>query len=270
MRKINISLAGIFSLVMVTFISSSVTSCGSKADENNNDTTSKDTTAAYTMSPELQALVAKFKESKEFPYKVDTTVLNAGNMAGDSLTGADVGMLSVNWFKHELVSGVEWDLSSFNKIDSIKVAGKYKEYCDEMEPGETKTANAYALTRLMLDKDTWILVWALHTESYQACPYSNTNAVYFTVIYKGQVGESFIMGERTVAGDPPASLEKEVSSTFDKDGKLVIKDEEEGSDDGEQLESQKDVFEFKLVNGKLEKGKEKIGKEVVTKIEEEK
>lgn len=270
MRKINYSMAVFAAFAMLATFSSTMTSCGGKAESENSDTTKKDTAAAYTIAPELQALIAKFKEYQEWPYKADTALLNReSNEIGDSLASADVAMLNVNWMKHDLLSSVEWEIGDYNKIDSIKVAGKYNEYCEGMEPGETKTANVYAINKLFVNEDTWILVWALRNGSYEACPYSNTTNIFATTVYKGTISESFMLAEKTVAGDPPVHMDSEATSVLEKDGTLIINTELEESEDGEELSTTKNRYAFKLVNGKWEKGKEEKGKPVITKIPQE-
>ncbi|HYG49748.1 MAG TPA: hypothetical protein VD905_02545 [Flavobacteriales bacterium] len=260
------SLAGFFAVASMAFISSTMTSCGSKAD-GKEKTDSTSTAAAYTISPELQSLIAKIRQFQEWPYKVDTTLLKIEDkVMEDSLSSADVKMLSVNWLKHDLTDEVEVELSDYYKIDSVHRAGAYKEYCEALEPGNTQTSVAYPLASLNVDKDTWVLVWALRASSFPACPHFSLNNAYGSVIYKGEVTQSFKMGENMSAGDPPSHMDRFVTSSINEKGLLTLDVVENSTYDGEEMSTVNEHYEFQLVNGKLKMKKEEKKKPVTSKI----
>ena len=141
----------------------------------------------------LEKSVGLFKETT-LPFTVDTALLFKIEK-GDSLGGFEVSTLAANCFKHDLVSGLDYDLKTFYHIDSLKESGKYAQYCDSLDIGMTKVSTAHALKETHLDANTLLLIWGLHTSSYEACPYSSTWSVYFTIVYKGDVKETFLLGE---------------------------------------------------------------------------
>ena len=169
---------------------------------------------------QLEKSVGLFKPAS-LSFVVDTAFIFKIE-GGDSLGAFEIKTLAANLFKHGLTEGSQYDLETFYKIDSIKEAGKYKEYRDSLNIGMTEVSTAHALNEFHLDANTLVLVWGIRSESYQACPYSNIWLTYFTIIYKGEVKETFLMGEYMVWGDAPVSVERIVSSTLSADGSLSV------------------------------------------------
>lgn len=209
-----------------------------------------------TIPPTVQAagpaITDKFKTLSGFPFLADTTLFFRLD-ACDSLGAAEVKALGANWFRHDLVSNIGWELSEFYTIDSIKAAGKYDAYCDSLDIGQTKRSNAYALGRLQPDTNTTILVWALTASSYEACPYSSSQCVYFTVINRGSVGESFRLGEYVSAGDPPVSMERIVSGRLNSDltFELAVFAENDEDMDQPEVEVTRELYRFAIRDGRI-------------------
>ena len=124
-------------------------------------------------------------------------------------------------------------MPEFYKIDSIKATGHYAKWCETLDIGMTKFANAYAICKLKIDSNTLALVWATYISSYAACPSSTSYTIYFTLVYKGNKGEVFMLGEYTTWADAPASMERTltgkllVDGTFEMNANEIQRDEDD-------------------------------------------
>jgi len=218
------------------------------------------------ITPEIKAagpldeLSAHFKTQNELPFSVDTTLLFR-IVNCDSLGTNEVRQLNKNWFQHDLLSysGTAYDVSTFYKIDSIKASGTYAAWADSLEPGNTKSSNAYAICKIEADSNTTLLIWALATMSYEACPYSSSQAVYFSLVYRDSVTQTFLLGEYVSAGDPPVSMQRTLSGKMNKDLTFELNVYEEGDEDMDQPEINitREHYEFAIKDGKIGLVKEK-------------
>lgn len=207
----------------------------------------------------LKRLTDKFKTTNALPYTVDTTLLlHLENC--DSLAGSQVKLLAQNMFRHALAGDAPYDLATLYKIDSLKAIGKYAAWCDSLEPGNTKTANAYALCKLPADSAT-LLVWALTKGSYEACPTFATFAVYFSVLKNDKIVQSFILGEYVVGADPPVGMERIVNGKMNKDLSFELNVHQEDDEDMDQPDVAvlDEYYEFALKNGLVTIIKEQRG-----------
>jgi hypothetical protein len=194
-----------------------LTSCGGAGKENPSGQTGDSLEIHNT---QLQRSAKLFKEAA-LPFTVDTAFIFK-IAKGDSLGGFEIKSLATTIFKHSLTEGLQDELNTFYKIDSLKEVGAYKMYCDSMDIGMTKYFTAHALNEFHLDANTLILVWGLRSSSYEACPYSEAQNVYFTIVYKGDVGETFLLGESSTWADAPVSSERTVTSKLAADGTLTV------------------------------------------------
>jgi len=205
-------------------------------------------------------LVNLFKTQNALPFLADTTLLyNIENC--DSLGTNEVKILAGKWFRHALAGGAEYDLSDFYRIDSIKASGNYAAWSDSLEPGNVKSSNAYAICKLDADSGNSMLVWALKTSSYEACPYFTQTMIFFTLIKSGTVTQSFMLGELLSAGDPPASMTRIVSGKMNKDltFEMNVYQESDEDMDSPDIAILKEHYEFAIVYGKINSLKEERG-----------
>ncbi len=193
-----------------------------------------------------------FKTENTLPFSADTTLLYAIENC-DSLGTREVRQLDKEWFRLDPTADRNYDLEQFYKIDSIKASGTYASWCDSLEPGNTKSANAYAICKLKADDKTKILVWGLKVMSYEACPYSVTSLVYMTILKDSSVTQSFLLGEYLSAGDPPASLVRTLSGKINKDLTITRDMYEIGDEDMDQPEvtETREHHEFVIKDGKI-------------------
>lgn len=80
-------------------------------------------------------------------------------------------------------------LKDFLRIDSLKTAGKYEEYVQQLDIGQLKNAEALVYTKFSYGKGN-AYVWALNIGSYEACPYYGGNVVYLSTVSSDGVHKS--------------------------------------------------------------------------------
>jgi len=249
----------LFSVICAFCVMVFLSACGSAIKENSG---SEKKDSLVINNKQLKKSVGLFKEAS-LPFTVDTTLLFRMEK-GDSLGGFEIKMLTANCFKHDLINGLEYDLATFYKIDSIKAIGKYKQYCDSLDIGMTKVSTAHALNEIQLDANTLLLIWGLRTSSYEACPYSSTWAVYFTIVYKGNVAETFLLGEYVSAGDPPVAMQRTVNGKLLADRTFTIDVTQINDQDMDlpEVVVHKEQYSFAINDGAIKLVSEKKNSEI--------
>jgi hypothetical protein len=231
--------------------------CTSNPPEN--QTRVKDSTLVNENIP-VQKLITLFKNELTLPFAVDSGFL-AKEKFGDSLGTGEVQLLTGNWFKHELVEPMEYEIKEFYKIDSIKVTGTYPSWSEKLDIGMTKYANAYAIGKIKLTDNVELLVWAFKMSSYEACPWSSETSVYFTIIKYSAMGESFILGETFGTGDAPVWMTRDIYGTLDAAGTLDLKYKQINDDaDGTETEVEEGRYTFAVKDGSIQLMKQEKGK----------
>jgi hypothetical protein len=213
----------------------------------------------------LDNVTALFKNKKTLPFTADSALL-ARIKSFDSIGGAEVKVLDARWFKHELNSGVEYDLFDFYKIDSLKFACRYADWCEHLDIGMTKFSNAYAVATAVADDNTVLLFWGLTNSTFEACPYSAAETIYCSVLYKGEITQSFLLAENLSAGDPPVAMEQRVTGRVNTDGMVIIDKylmHDEDMDDPFVFVT-REHYEMLIKDGTLSLIKEEKGKPVKT------
>jgi hypothetical protein len=216
-----------------------LSSCGGNENENKNtkgtvtDTSlvkNDDTVVYYPLSDEVKQLVALFDSVHSFPYHFDTTLINGANKK-DSLGTSHIKLLAFKWNDHALNNDLDYTLKQFYSIDSVKAKGAYEEWCKTLDIGNTKFANAYAINRIYINPETFLLVWALSTSSYEACPYFSGTSIYVTPVFKGQLQPCMYVAESMSAGDPPVGMDRLVTGTVNAEGRFTLHVEETHDED---------------------------------------
>ena len=182
----------------------------------NNSSGEKETTTSNIAKDTLSVL---FKEAS-FPIVADTNLLFKMETF-DSLKSSVISVLSKHMVDEESPKEVQFNLNDYFKIDSIKTAGKYKQYCDSLTIGMTKNVVAYAIYKAKLDSNTILLAWGLHSSSYEACPNLVSNTLYYTLVTKGQIGETFCGGGVVWFADPPSIARTITTSKLLQDGSFT-------------------------------------------------
>ena len=167
-----------------------------------------DTATAFRLNPEIEKFITLFPE-EELPFKADETLLEKVTK-GKILNGEQVQLLAASWAKGKESALVNFTLESFYKIDSLKTAGGYDAYLESLDIGMTKDNNAYAISRIKFDSENEILIWGIETSSYEACPYFHEADIFMTILYKGQIGESYLLAQDYSEGDPPVAMSRKI------------------------------------------------------------
>lgn len=237
-----------FSKLAFTLVSASFLFSCTNSEHGSGEAVLKDSSTIAQVSP----LLDLFKTENSLPFSADTTLFYTIENC-DSLGTREVKQLDKEWFMPDPTAERDYDLEQFYKIDSIKASGTYASWCDSLEPGNTKSANAYAICKLKADEKTNILVWGLKVMSYEACPYAVTSLVYITILKDGAVTHSFALGEYFSAGDPPASLVRTRSGKINKDLTITRDMYEIGDEDMDQPEvtETREHHEFVIKDGKI-------------------
>jgi hypothetical protein len=243
-----------YSLVILSLLLLNLTSCNT-GTEKEKDVSAND---SLTASNKLSGF---FKKELSLPFIVDSAFL-AQDRFGDSLGTAEVKILTENSFKKEESGGMNYELREFYKIDSVKATRTYTKWCEKLDIGMTKYANAYAIGKLTVN-GTAFLVWAFSESSYEACPWSGGTRIYLTTVNADSFGESFLLGETYGAGDAPVSMHRETYGKLNSDGK-IFQTTEEGNDDADATESELTVSdaEYVVKDGRIEMVKQNQGQMV--------
>ncbi|MGZ3864695.1 MAG: hypothetical protein ACXVPN_09880 [Bacteroidia bacterium] len=224
-------------------------SCSNPEKPKENSVIAEKKDSLFVNNKELQKSVSLFKETS-LPLTIDTTFIFMSG-GGDSLGSFEIRALSANIFKHALSGGLEYNLNTFCRIDSIKEAGKYQQYIDSLDIGMTKVSTAHALSEFRLDSNTLILVWSLYSSSYEACPSSESWTVYATVVYKGDVKETCLLGECSSWVDPPVATERMITSKITAEG-IITTDVYQMNDqdmDSAEVEIIREKYSFAVKDG---------------------
>ncbi len=208
----------------------------------------------------LEKTITHFKTKGAFPFVVDTVLLNKLNPLYDPVSGFDslgtgeIKTLAINWFTNGEAAGTNYDIKEFYKIDSIKASGTYAAWCEKLDIAQTKRSNAYAIQKMELDTNTLLLIWALTNSSYEACPYFSSQSIYFSIIYKGALSQTYYLGESSAYGDPPISTERIINGKLTADGVFELNSHQINDEDMDQpfIFVSDQYYKFAIKEGKIQ------------------
>lgn len=235
-----------FNIGFITFFSFCLVSCNTEVKQENSNTDSP-----KSENETLIKLSAIFKKELTLPLNIDSVFL-AQEHLGDSLGTNEIKLLTINSFQTDSNNGMTYELGEFYKIDSIKASGTYAKWCETLDIGMTKHSNAYAIGKIVIDKNIPLLVWAFTHSSYEACPWSSGTSVFCTILNPNETGESFLLGESFGAGDAPVSMRRETYGTLNTNGSLTLNTKEVNDDaDASESELTTENTEYLIKNGKV-------------------
>ncbi len=235
-------------------------SCGSSNTNNTNsikdsiicimplDTIQTKTVEVSEPDENLSKLLLLFTETKELPLAIDEKQID--NLTPKYiLKSKEVHLLTDSILQNKLYEGVDYDLSGFYKIDSIKSKGKYKDYKESLDLGQLKDSRAFPLYKLTINTDSYILLWGIDASSYEACPFSWTKIIFASLISKNKLTNTIVFAEHSGGGDAPVSFDRIIRSSISKDLKIKQNLREE-QDDGEEpkLELTEGFYELSIAN----------------------
>jgi hypothetical protein len=96
-----------------------------------------------------------------------------------------------------------WMFNAFFKIDSLKAVGKYKEYVDHLDIGQTKESLAWIYDTLSYASGK-LIIWGITYNSYEACPSYGGKKIFITTISNDDKNLNTVkLLEVSGAADPP-------------------------------------------------------------------
>ncbi len=109
----------------------------------------------------------------------------------------------------------------FIKIDSIKKAGQYDTYLENLDIAMLRDARAFAIQKTNLKGDFQGMLWGITYSSYEACPaYSGTD-LFFSFMAEGNLQRTLQVGSCYGVIDPPSAFSSIIHSRFRADDLLV-------------------------------------------------
>lgn len=247
----------IFFYCLVLSISTLLYSCGSgetkKIDgpvpHQNDSLQVKD---SFAIDTDVAALLPLFEETNTLPFNIDSAFFH-GIATKDSLSYQQVEVLSDSLFSHDINFGASHDIKTHRMIDSLKQNKGYADYVNSLDIGMTKFCTAYPLKRINLDEKTILLVWAIQSSSYEACPYSSETACYGTIVYRGKIASSTLLADEISAGDPPVSMYRLIQTELSKELKFAMRFYQENDEDMDapKIEVTNENYIFALAEGKF-------------------
>ena len=234
-----------------------LTSCGGgeetkKEEPKVQDTTSKDSVVVYETPEELVGFIDKFEDITEFPIKIDKTYCDSSEQ-GDTLIGEEVKILLKNFKSTETTDFIDYYIDAFYNIDSLKSVDGYTAWAAERDLGNIKYADCYFRHKAQLNPETQLIFWSLVYSTYEACPYGYGTYIFATIVYKGEITESFSVAEHTGGGDPPVSGSDERYCEISQEGNIKIAYQGISDEDNEQpkVELTLGNFEYEIKEGKF-------------------
>ena len=208
--------------------------------------------AVAAAKAKLEKLLAHFKDNNTFPLTIDSAYIANSVIKHDSLGENEIKAITVQWNNDSLMSEDHDAIKDFYRIDSLKANHGFEKYSEKLDIGDIRYSNAYGLQKVQLADSTQVLIWALAYASYQADPMFNSTSIYGTMLNKGNMGITFLLGQSTFGADPPAQGTNILTSNLMKDGKLVM-DSKLITEDLDSMTSvtNKSHFEYAISNGKV-------------------
>jgi hypothetical protein len=106
----------------------------------------------------------------------------------------------------------EYYMEVFCELDSLKSAGAYADYVNNLDIGMMQVADAFVEGIIDLGEGKHMLLWSINFSTYEACPYASGAAVYGTLLSNYEVQNTMLLAEVSGGGDPPAWGDTNVST----------------------------------------------------------
>lgn len=217
---------------------------------------------------EIQSLLASFPEKKDFPLVLDSTLIRKAEQ-GDSLPGKDVRFLSSRYHPHELFDFQNYTLKNYFEIDSLKTAGAYAEYVEQLDIGMTKNANAHRLFYVSLNENSLLFFWEIDYHTYEACPYGSGIYLFMTHAFNGEIQETLCVALEDGGSDPPVAGGTNRYAVIDQSGTITINQQDVSDEDMDQpkVEVRKSFYRFAIKDAAVLLEKEELSSPEMVKRE---
>jgi hypothetical protein len=202
-------------------------------------------------------IVNFFTHANSLPLQIDSSYF-------DQISDNDLKVLKTKQVKeltsvlnrHEAFDQMNWELKSFYELDSIKDAGTYEAYKENIDLAMTMYSDAYAYDKIQFDKETIGLIWLLSSSTMDACPFASGTIYFLSILHKGKITDCILIAESITAGDPPSGMSRYIYSKINKDMNIHFASreiiEEEDWDTGEMIiEENVNIYNAYVSKGKI-------------------
>lgn len=194
--------------------------CSQEPGEVKGEDTTADSTGIVDKSISASFYERAFKELS-LPLIVDTNFIMEVD-TNDRIPYQQVRQLGTNVLKHDVFTGITYDLNSFCEIDSLKQADAYNAYLEKLDIGMTKIAISFKVGVIKYGAGSRLFIWGVHNSSYEACPFFGGSTIVGTFVNSKNQNTHFVIGELSAGGDPPSMGSDEVTAKLEKDGTITI------------------------------------------------
>ncbi len=229
----------IFILTVILFVS--CTDPGAKTTESFTDTTAVDGKSTVNANFDY-----KLFKQLSLPLNIDTNFILKVD-TNDRISYRQIRSLGTNFLRSEPSNGLSYNFNLFCEIDSLKEAGKYKEYLDSLTIGMTKKLVIYKIGVIDLKNDTKLFLWGSTNSSYEACPFFSGTYILATFVNTKKENTHFLLAAFISSGDPPSMSNVQITAKINTDGTIEMMSKMVGDDldtPGEETTTQK--FNLKL------------------------
>lgn len=212
----------------------------------------------FISKEELDPFFRQYKSKTNLPFHLDSIFMESLDLSYDSdednsLTGKEVKFFQHVLNNNEAIGWGEWPIEKFIEIDSLKANGGYEKYEEEIDIGMILYSTAYGITRIKINEETEMYIWAIYYSTYEACPFSSGAYYYASLFYNDILSETMMIGENTAGGDPPSMGSTYTQATFKNENKITINKTDifEDLDDETYNTTENKTIEMKIENGKF-------------------
>lgn len=204
---------------------------------------------------DITDLLSKADTIYNSPFNLDSNFvfdIENQNDGPSTLTNIEVQYLGYDMVKNQPTSWSGYNINTFIEIDSMKINGTYDDYVDSIDIGMMERSFAYVHSKILVNKNTFILLWSISFSTYEACPFSSGTVIFGTFFHGNLAYNTAVLGETSGGGDAPYWSEIFVSS--DIQPTLIVTNQvsknggEEDENTGEEIiEKQNKSFKLKIV-----------------------
>ena len=188
---------------------------------------------------DVAALIAKSEETFELPLMIDSSFIEKYALqeedADYNLTSVEAKYLGFSFPEGDLVSGGGWRLNTFIEIDSIKKAGGYEEYLNNLDLGQARYCIGHVIGKVDFNSQSTLLIWNLDYATYEACPYGYGTYIFGTIFTNGVGTNTCMLAESSGGGDPPSWGESYMQSEI-VDTNITVTNLDTWGEDGDNGE----------------------------------
>lgn len=178
--------------------------CSTKAEQSIPKTEKKD-----IIYPEFLAKSISKLDKLTLPFTIDSLFFLDTNRSKKLrvIPLEEVEFLTKNLHKEEASDANRYYINDYLKIKNAKLDHQYETFKKKLDIGMIQDAECYYLGKIEYPDSVAILVWKLTYSSYEACPVFEGNHVMASLIYNGEIIQTFELAAHETNIDPPMDAE---------------------------------------------------------------